>query len=125
MGSKDLAANMLEGQGQQGRQRLLGETRELQHQAACNRLDPKLLAANDSLSQCLFILANSLPPPNAPRSSVGLHLWSYFGLTFRDSLRFSSLFSSISSCSLRAAENERMLDCECKLWTVYKMFRNY
>lgn len=33
--------------------------------------------------------------------------WSYFGLTFRVSLRLISLFSSISSCSLRAAENER------------------
>lgn len=31
-----------------------------------------------------------------------------FGLTFRVSLRLISLFSSISSCSLRAAENERL-----------------
>lgn len=45
-------------------------------------------------------------PLRHPR--VSLHLWSYFGLTFRVSLRLISLFSSISSCSLRAAENDRV-----------------
>lgn len=43
---------------------------------------------------------------SALRSGVGLHLWTHFGLTFRVSLRFISLFSSISSCSLRAAKNQ-------------------
>lgn len=99
-GRKDLASNTLKGQGQQGRQRLLRE-------GGTTTIPGLLRATDESLSHCLFILADNLPPPNAPGSSVGLHLWSYFGLTFRVSLRFISLFSSISSCSLRAAEKER------------------
>lgn len=87
-----------------------------------------LLITDEWLSQCLFILANSLPPPNAWTSSEGSHLCGYFGLTFRVSLRFISLFSSISSCSLRAAENE-MISVALRVQThansVYEMFGNY
>lgn len=53
-------------------------------------------------------LSNNLPPLKASRSGVSARLWRRFGLTFRVSLRLISLFSSISSCSLRAAENERL-----------------
>lgn len=52
--------------------------------------------------------SNNLPPLKASRSGVSSHLGRRFGLTFRVSLRLISLFSSISSCSLRAAENERL-----------------
>lgn len=58
-------------------------------------------------SQCLFILTFHLLPSVIWTASVSLHLQSYFRLTFRVSLRFISLFSSISSCSLRAAEIKR------------------
>lgn len=82
MGLQSLASNTLKGQGQQGQQCLLTRFHRSPQMSHCH-------------SFCL-----SWP------TSVGLHLWSYFGLTFRVSLRFISLFSSISSCSLRAAENE-------------------
>lgn len=58
-------------------------------------------------SVCLC-LANNSPPPKITYQMWVLHLWRYFGLTFRVSLRLISRFSSISSCSLRAAENEKL-----------------
>lgn len=102
-GSEDLAANVPKGRGQQGHLCLPGiRVLQQQQQRACNIQD-----SDFSLSLCLFISSSHLPPTNISRSSVGLHLRGYFGLTFRVSLRLISLFSSISSCSLRAAENER------------------
>lgn len=56
----------------------------------------------------IAFLSNNLPPLKASRSGVSLRLWHRFRLTFRVSLLLISLFSSISSCSLRAAENERL-----------------
>lgn len=52
--------------------------------------------------------SNGLPPLKAPTSGVRLRLRRRSGLTFRVSRRLISRFSSISSCSLRAAENERV-----------------
>lgn len=67
-----------------------------------------LLTTDESLSLRLFIrvctpLHLCFSPPHAGKASVCFcTFWIYFRLTFRVSLRFISLFSSISSCSLRA-----------------------
>lgn len=94
--SQDLAANMLKSQGQQGHGcppgDLSGTTTGLNHPGLW------LLTTDESL--CLFTPSDNLHPPPP-------HCVVIFGLTFLVSLRLISLFSSISSCSLRAAENDR------------------
>lgn len=102
VGSQDLAANTLKGQGQRGHGcppgDLSGTTTGLNHPGLW------LLTTDESL--CLFTPSDNLPP-RCVVIQCGFATLAIFGLTFLVSLRLISLFSSISSCSLRAAENDR------------------
>ena len=126
VGSKHLAANMLKEQGQQGHPCLLWETWGLQYQHRIFTSHSRWVTV--FAYPGLPFTPPLHPAPRAERAGVVLHLCSYFELTFRVSLRFISLFSSISSCSLRAVENDRIKWYTCStgkqriLQTVSELF---